>query len=310
MPTGICIKEFWEKHNYHKCLPVSQVVKLTSLTCSRPFFFSNTNMHPLRWQNLRLQPLPWPRLQRKHWPLFFTRFMSPHPGSPETPLVLLRHYPHLQAVYQQWWQTVTNISTLVISVCSTSCKYFAFTTHDNTISSSDRHVLQIMRLQVTRNWNLVEQSNESHTTLLHGTLWRLLSSVSLGWSSAPSANLEDWWGIKRWTYIDWIDWNYLLIMFGTENIQKCPTQPHKPDITASDGIQASSLMKPARPCHNSPEIKCEMIFFRVPSSQGMFSIIPRHVLSTGIPPNCQVSGDREAQNPYQTVTATQRQILS
>lgn len=44
MPTGICIKEFWEKHNYHKCLPVSQVVKLTSLTCSRPFFFSNTNI--------------------------------------------------------------------------------------------------------------------------------------------------------------------------------------------------------------------------------------------------------------------------
>lgn len=130
---------------------------------------------------------------------FFTRVMSPHPGSPETPLVLLRHYPHLQAVYQQWWQTVTNISTLVVSVCSTSCKYFAFTTHDNTISSSDRHVLQIMRLQVTRNWNLVEQSNESHTTLLHGTLWRLLSSASLGWSSAPSANLENWWGIKRWT---------------------------------------------------------------------------------------------------------------
>ena len=64
-------RNFGKKHNYHKCLPVSQVVKLTSLTCSRPFFFSNTNMHPLRWQNLRLQPLPWPRLQRKHWAFFF-----------------------------------------------------------------------------------------------------------------------------------------------------------------------------------------------------------------------------------------------
>jgi len=199
MPTGICIKEFWEKHNYHKCLPVSQVVKLTSLTCSRPFFF-------LIQICIRCDDKTWgsshclgPACKENIGRFFFTRFMSPHPGSPETPLVLLRHYPHLQAVYQQWWQTVTNISTLVVSVCSTSCKYFAFTTHDNTISSSDRHVLQIMRLQVTRNWNLVEQSNESHTTLLHGTLWRLLSSVSLGWSSAPSANLENWWGIKRWT---------------------------------------------------------------------------------------------------------------
>lgn len=143
-----------------------------------------------------------------------------------------------------------------------------------------------------QNWNIIEQSNESHTTLLHGTLWSLLSSVSLGWSSALSANLEDWWGIKRWTIYSRLDW-LKLPADHVWNFRKYPKMDHvwnrkypkmsstttQPDITASDGIQGSSLMKPARPCHNSPEFNAKWSSF-------VFHH-PKACFDRRIPPNCQ-----------------------
>ena len=139
-----------------------------------------------------------PPAQRKTWPFFHASYVTTSWKSRNSPccycVTTLTFKLYINSgdkyIYIYIYIYIYHIVFIYFSNCSMFYKYFACTTtwqHDHDLifgpPCSPNHEVSSYKIEIL---DKAMKAYENHTNLLH-TLRHLLSSVSLGWWSAPSA---------------------------------------------------------------------------------------------------------------------------